>query len=546
MKMRVVRAWAAGLLVASVAGCDRGTARVEAERLAMEASAAAVRAESERREAEVRTREAELAVREQQVAEREQFVARRELEVSDAAERLRAERAAPPPEPAPAPVVPAPAAPPLDPSAYQPAPAATPVAVATPHQAVEPEQAEVDPSTFYEPLQEHGSWFESASYGYVWRPSVVVVNTGWRPYTLGRWAYTDCGWTWVSAEPFGWACYHYGRWVHISGTGWVWIPGGRWGPAWVAWRVGNGCVGWAPLGPGTGHHGRTIGAVATREEEFCFVESRHFGEERIDRWLASAEHRNRFYRSSRDATRIRFDPFKGAISEGGPPAAEIDAVALTKPPKLRIEKGNREGKGSEVTAGVIRVNAPPQRRAARPREVAGRIDAAPTPPVAPAPTPVARPSATPVLRTPSVVDRPTTMPAPLSPLLRPVEPKKGGAEVEPKERVRAGTEPAGGGRGVEGGNRVRERDGNDRRALGEGTSRRAVTGETGGSGRNSRGVISGGTPVGGRSTAAPPTGTGVSSGGGGAANRPGAAWGSGGSAGARGARGIEENERTGR
>jgi hypothetical protein len=34
-----------------------------------------------------------------------------------------------------------------------------------------------------------------------------------------------------------------------SDTGWVWIPGSRWAPAWVSWRESSDHVGWAPLPP---------------------------------------------------------------------------------------------------------------------------------------------------------------------------------------------------------------------------------------------------------------------------------------------------------
>ncbi len=57
---------------------------------------------------------------------------------------------------------------------------------------------------------------------------------------------------WVSDSPFGSVVYHYGRWVYISGTGWAWIPGYRYAPAWVSFRVPTGSyayVGWAPLPP---------------------------------------------------------------------------------------------------------------------------------------------------------------------------------------------------------------------------------------------------------------------------------------------------------
>ena len=107
-----------------------------------------------------------------------------------------------------------------------------------------------DYNNFYEPLSAYGSWFQTSDYGYVYQPT-IVRDSSWRPYTRGRWAFTDYGWTWVSSEPFGWACYHYGRWTLLRNVGWVWIPGTIWAPAWVSWRESPGYIGWAPLPPET-------------------------------------------------------------------------------------------------------------------------------------------------------------------------------------------------------------------------------------------------------------------------------------------------------
>lgn len=101
---------------------------------------------------------------------------------------------------------------------------------------------------FYENIGDGGNWIEAGEYGYCWQPS-VASNANWRPYSDGYWAYTDVGWTWVSYEDFGWATYHYGRWMRLRGRGWVWVPGREWGPAWVSWRTGGDYVGWAPLPP---------------------------------------------------------------------------------------------------------------------------------------------------------------------------------------------------------------------------------------------------------------------------------------------------------
>lgn len=102
---------------------------------------------------------------------------------------------------------------------------------------------------FYDNLGDGGSWVDVGDYGYCWQPSIAVSNHSWRPYSDGYWAYTDVGWTWVSYEDFGWATYHYGRWMRLRGRGWVWVPGREWGPAWVSWRTGGDYVGWAPLPP---------------------------------------------------------------------------------------------------------------------------------------------------------------------------------------------------------------------------------------------------------------------------------------------------------
>ena len=89
---------------------------------------------------------------------------------------------------------------------------------------------------FYNDLTEHGSWMDSADYGYVWQPEAGHQDN-WAPYTEGNWAYSDYGWAWESQESFGEICYHYGRWTRLRDVGWCWVPGEEWAPAWVScWR----------------------------------------------------------------------------------------------------------------------------------------------------------------------------------------------------------------------------------------------------------------------------------------------------------------------
>ncbi len=102
-------------------------------------------------------------------------------------------------------------------------------------------------SDFYEPLSPYGQWIFISPYGQCWRPTRTAYN--WQPYGKGQWAYSDAGWYWQSSEPWGWATYHYGRWMYTANYGWIWVPLTTWGPSWVSWRQYNNYIGWAPLPP---------------------------------------------------------------------------------------------------------------------------------------------------------------------------------------------------------------------------------------------------------------------------------------------------------
>ncbi len=118
----------------------------------------------------------------------------------------------------------------------------------------------------YEDLDDYGSWYSDADYGYIWTPRVAA---GWAPYHDGHWVWiSPWGWTWVDEAPWGYAPFHYGRWVYARNN-WGWVPGPIavrpvYAPAVVAFIggprfsvsvvVGGGGaygdnVGWFPLGP---------------------------------------------------------------------------------------------------------------------------------------------------------------------------------------------------------------------------------------------------------------------------------------------------------
>ena len=92
-------------------------------------------------------------------------------------------------------------------------------------------------------LDRYGSWRVVPNYGSVWVPAGVA--TTWAPYTTGSWILDPYyGWTWVDTAPWGWAPYHYGRWVYVNGF-WAWAPGPvvvrpAYAPALVAFYGGPG------------------------------------------------------------------------------------------------------------------------------------------------------------------------------------------------------------------------------------------------------------------------------------------------------------------
>jgi hypothetical protein len=118
-----------------------------------------------------------------------------------------------------------------------------------------------------EDLDAYGTWRNTPDYGSVWVPT--QVQPGWAPYTDGNWIYENpWGLTWVDSAPWGFAPFHYGRWISFGGN-WGWAPGpyyGGWGRGWYApalvswfggggWGIGfgfgfGGGFGWCPLGWG--------------------------------------------------------------------------------------------------------------------------------------------------------------------------------------------------------------------------------------------------------------------------------------------------------
>ncbi|MGD0483460.1 MAG: DUF6600 domain-containing protein [Gemmatimonadales bacterium] len=107
----------------------------------------------------------------------------------------------------------------------------------------------------YDDLDGAGAWQVDPSYGPVWYPAGVPA--GWVPYRYGHWVWIEpWGWTWVEHERWGYAPFHYGRWLYGRGA-WGWLPGPAavrpcYAPALVVFVDGSsaGAQAWFPLGPG--------------------------------------------------------------------------------------------------------------------------------------------------------------------------------------------------------------------------------------------------------------------------------------------------------
>ena len=238
-------------------------------------------------------------------------------------------------------------------------------------QKVMAQDEDVSMQTFYDELSPYGSWIQDPQYGYVWRPDVDQQD--FRPYySNGHWAMTEYGNTWVSDYDWGWAPFHYGRWVTDRYNQWLWIPDTTWGPAWVNWRSGGGYYGWAPLGPGLGVNV----SVGFNIPDFWWVFTPQ-ASIYIDRFPRYYSNRNYGYLGR--TTIINNVYVRGNRSYySGPRRDEIRRVTNRDVRVYNIDRSNRPGRSYVSNNSIHMYNPRPNRnvdnRNAAPRNVAQRGD----------------------------------------------------------------------------------------------------------------------------------------------------------------------------
>lgn len=217
---------------------------------------------------------------------------------------------------------------------------------------------------FYRKLEPYGAWRETSDYGYVWQPREAEESRDWRPYAEGRWAYTDAGWTWVSDEPFGWATFHYGRWVRLRRVGWVWVPGDEWAPAWVSWRTSKDYVGWAPLPPEArfdrkrGIRNWADNYYDIGPDQYAFVPNDEFGARRIQQALVPVERNITIVIDTTNVTSITFT--NTTIFNQGPNYEEMRTRSRQPIERYRLEREERSDATSPATVrgDVLVMSAP--------------------------------------------------------------------------------------------------------------------------------------------------------------------------------------------
>lgn len=198
----------------------------------------------------------------------------------------------------------------------------------------------VDYPVFYDQLAPYGSWINYPPYGSVWVPSVAV---GFTPYlTNGYWFYSNYGWTWYSYYSWGWAPFHYGRWYFDIMVGWLWIPDTVWGPGWVAWRMGGGYCGWAPLGPGVSVNIIVSGGHSIAHDHWIFIHERDFTnrnveQHRVDRTMnTSLVQRSDLIRTTRSD--------RNTVYLSGPDREQWQRQSGQSVTPVKISRGRKPGR----------------------------------------------------------------------------------------------------------------------------------------------------------------------------------------------------------
>lgn len=216
---------------------------------------------------------------------------------------------------------------------------------------------------FYNNLSPYGNWVNYEDYGYVWVPNAP----DFRPYySNGQWVYTDYGWTWSSNYNWGWAPFHYGRWIDDMAYGWMWVPGYEWAPAWVSWRGGGDYYGWAPLGP---RMGVDISVGTIPQNNWAFVPRRYINSPQINNYYVDRSknvtiinnttiiNNNTTINNNNTTIINKTNNRNTTIYNQGPSVTDVEKSTGNRIRKLSLVQSNKPG-GALINSNAIRMYRP--------------------------------------------------------------------------------------------------------------------------------------------------------------------------------------------
>jgi hypothetical protein len=303
-------------------------------------------------------------------------------------------------------------------------------------------------------LARFGTWSVAPDGARLWTPTKLPA--GWQPFQQGAWSWaTPWGWTWIDGQPWGFAPFHYGRWLALHGR-WAWTPG-QWGakrpvyaPATAGWFGGPAlvvgdapAVGWVALAPDEAvYPGYAVSAgywnalndasVAPASRRAVAINGRARlvptgaiayanrsvpGALMVVATSALLPHVPVSTMPGLRGAELRKPAFEerlGQATSTAPPAAPVGHTPLSLAAAV-VQVPVGATKASPPVPGVKSVTPPvaPVKPVAR---IAGADVARPVPPVAAAPLTLARPAAFAVPVAPVAALRPITAPSPPAPI----------------------------------------------------------------------------------------------------------------------------------
>ncbi len=146
------------------------------------------------------------------------------------------------------------------------------------------------------------------------------------------------------------------------GSGWFWVPGDEWAPAWVDWRYGDDYIGWAPLPPED-----MVDVYEDQPTYWVFVAPRYFIAPQPRRYFLPSQRRAAAWRSTRVVNRTFAPQGHRVAVNPGIPAGFVASVTKRPLPSYRVQP--HVIAGTQGVAGAVAVQPgakPRQRRAPMP------------------------------------------------------------------------------------------------------------------------------------------------------------------------------------